>query len=121
MNATITNNELTKSSMTFAHNLQKLYTSMGSPSTQNVRNPFPLHRLIVAMLPTHRRSGLTVSQIHTKLIEQGWIANKTTVQTVVQTMKSNNRIKSVPNKNARKDAEGRVIRGKRPHQYYFSL
>ena len=120
MNATITNNELTKNSMTFAHNLQGLYKAMGSPSTQNVRNPFPLHRLIVAMLPTHRNKGLTVKEIHTNLLEQGWIANKTTVQSTVALMKLRNRIKSAP-LGKKKDAEGRIINPRRTLKYYFSL
>jgi len=127
---TLTSNNMTATSMTFAKNLQAMYDSMGSPSTQNIRNPFPLHRLIVAVLPTHKGKALTRTEIQEKLLGQGYIVNKSTLQMVLSTMNVNNKVNSarltdkevcIRNYVAKKmnDATRRVTINTR--KYYFSL
>jgi hypothetical protein len=34
-----------------AHALQARYTALGAPSTQNIRNPLPMRKLVVSVLP----------------------------------------------------------------------
>lgn len=35
-----------------ASDLQTRYTALGAPKTQNVRNPLPLHKLVLTVIPT---------------------------------------------------------------------
>lgn len=41
-----------KDTMDLAHELQFRYNILGAPQTQNVRNPMPMHQLVLTVLPT---------------------------------------------------------------------
>lgn len=40
-----------RSTLRQAHALQQRYHALGAPTTQNIRNPLPIHRLVLEVLP----------------------------------------------------------------------
>lgn len=65
-------NEQIKAILTVAQTLQRNYDILGAPATQNVRNPYPMHKLVIGALPTRKTRRMTAEEIQTKLTEYGY-------------------------------------------------
>lgn len=61
-----------KAILTIAQNLQKNYDVLGSPGSQNVRNPRPLRQLIAAALPVRRNRAVTRAELMATLERIGY-------------------------------------------------
>lgn len=64
--------EQIKAILTVAQTLQRNYDILGAPATQNVRNPYPLHKLVIGVLPTRKTRAMTMREIQAKLVEYGY-------------------------------------------------
>ena len=98
-----------QSLMALAATLQRQYDILGAPTTQNIRNPYPMHKLIVGVLPTHKLEGITAETIKAKIEEWGYRVNNSTLCAVISQMEKSGRICSIRYNNA-------------PYKhYYFSM
>jgi len=81
--------------MALVATLQRQYDILGAPSTQNVRNPYPMHKLIVGVLPSCERESITAKEILAKIREWGYRVKESTFNSVLSQMESAGRIGSV--------------------------
>jgi len=90
---TITN-EMIKAVLSIAKTLQTSYDIMGIPATQNVRNPYPMNKLIIAILPRNKK-GLTVLEMEQKLNQYGYRIKASSLKSIVSDLKMKGLIKTV--------------------------
>ena len=95
--------------LSIAQNLQKQYDILGAPTTQNVRNPYPLHKLIVGVLPTRKSEAMDAAQIHETLTGYGYRVPFYSLQMTLAKMKASGLLYSRVSK---------IHTGNRPHLEY---
>lgn len=106
-----------KTALPLANKLQSVYTEMGIPTTQNVRNPVPMRALVELVIPKvplkmcgegqislHAKS---VDQISDDLKKRGFVINSR--QQVLTALCNNPKIQSIPE--PREITHQRLIRG----------
>jgi hypothetical protein len=79
------NSNVISAILTIADNLRANYRTVGATNCQLPRNPFPLQKLVVNVLPTRKAQGMTVTQIETAIQESGYTTY--TRHTLTQTVK----------------------------------
>lgn len=99
--------------MSIAKNLQNQYDIMGAPATQNVRNPYPLHKLIIGVLPSYKGKGLTRDEIQAKLKGYGYKVSSGNLTVTLNRLSNRGTIRAVKIK----DHYGR---GPKPSKYSFA-
>lgn len=66
------NSEVVAAILTIAATLQGNYEKLGATAHQNVRNPFPMQKLVINALPTSMSKALTRRQIRESIRAHGY-------------------------------------------------
>ena len=107
-----------KSVMPFAKGLQRSYTILNSNWTQNVRNPFPMHQLVVETLASRTTSTLTISALIEELNKKGFITNSKYVKDIVYKLKA---IGIVDCKALSARSKSKIVsRGRKPNAFFLA-
>lgn len=107
-------NETIKAIMSIAANLQKQYDIMGAPATQNVRNPYPMHKLIVGALPTHRKLAMTRPELKTRIESYGYRILDSSLIAALQSLRARGAVISVNGTKTNRNL------GRPQSRYYFA-